>query len=334
MLGAGYMGSAMGEAFALRGHDVTLWGTWLDDALVEAVETKKPHPRLGTLLDARIRPMRADRLEEALRGAELVLHGVSSEGAIPVMAKAKAFFPDVPVVSVTKGFLPSVAAGGRMQRIDMAVAETLGRPVRFVHASGPAKAKEIVRNVLTWMEFASADTAAAELAAEAVRSSVMRISTSADIAGASICSAMKNAYATGLGIWDGFVGPDCHNARAACFTQALVEMAVLVKAGGGAEASVWGAPGAGDLHVTAAAGRNRAFGERIGKGTPAKQVAAEMLASGDLTEGYPAIASAWRWAKEQGVDEASLPLLRVLHRIVWEEAPVGEALATLRLAAG
>ena len=41
------------------------------------------------------------------------------------------------------------------------------------------------------------------------------------------------------------------------------------------------------------AGRNRAFGERVGKGKPAKQVAAEMAAAGELTEGYPAIASAW-----------------------------------------
>ena len=38
VLGAGYMGSAMAEVAAMRGHDVRLWGTWLDDALVEAVE--------------------------------------------------------------------------------------------------------------------------------------------------------------------------------------------------------------------------------------------------------------------------------------------------------
>jgi glycerol-3-phosphate dehydrogenase len=92
---------------------------------------------------------------------------------------------------------------------------------------------------------------------------------------------------------------------------------------------VHGAPGVGDLHVTAAAGRNRAFGERVGKGKPAKQVAAEMLATGELTEGYPAIASAWRWAKERGVSD--LPFLDALHRIVWEGAEVGPVLASLPL---
>lgn len=329
VLGAGYMGTAMAQVAAMRGHDVRLWGTWLDDALIEAVEQGRDHPRLKMKLDPRIAPLRSPRLAEALEGAELVVHGVSSEGAVPVMTKAAAHLPDVPVLSVTKGFLPG--KDGRMHRIDEIVAETVGRKVRFVHAAGPAKAIEIARRVLTLMFFASADEADAKACAEAVGGDHLRVATSGDIAGAEICSAMKNAYATGLGIWDGFVGPDCHNARAACFQQAVVEMALLARAGGGKVETAYAAPGVGDLHVTAAAGRNRAFGEHIGKGKPAKQVAAEMAAINQLTEGYPAIASAWRWAGEQGVAARELPLLHVLHQIVWEDVPVKDALARLEL---
>jgi glycerol-3-phosphate dehydrogenase len=83
----------------------------------------------------------------------------------------------------------------------------------------------------------------------------------------------------------------------------------------------------GDLHVTAAAGRNRAFGERVGKGRPASEVAAEMLAAGELTEGYPAIKSAWRFAQERGV--RGLPLLEAIHAVVWENADVGKTLGAL-----
>ena len=35
VLGAGYMGSAMAKVAHRRGHDVRLWGTWLDDAMLE-----------------------------------------------------------------------------------------------------------------------------------------------------------------------------------------------------------------------------------------------------------------------------------------------------------
>jgi len=150
------------------------------------------------------------------------------------------------------------------------------------------------------------------------------VSESDDVAGVELCSALKNAYATGLGLWDGLVGADAHNARAACFTQAIAEMCALVVAGGGRADTVHGPAGVGDLHVTAAAGRNRAFGERVGRGKPAKQVAAEMLAAGELTEGYPAIATAWRFARERAVQ--GLPVLAALHAIVWEGAEVGPTL--------
>lgn len=327
VLGAGYMGSAMAEVAAMRGHDVRLWGTWLDDALIEAVEQGKEHPRLRKKLDARVVPMRAPKLPDALAGADLVIHGVSSEGLVPVMTKAAAHLPDVPVLSVTKGFLPGKS--GRMERVDVVASEVAGRPLRYVHAAGPAKAIEVARRVLTWMFFASADIADARACVEAIGGDHLRVTTSDDIAGAEICSAMKNAYATGLGLWDGLVGSDCHNARAACFQQAVFEMARLVAVGGGRVETTYAAPGVGDLHVTAAAGRNRAFGERVGKGKAAKTVAAEMLATGELTEGYPAIASAWRWAKEHGVTD--LPLLQALHEIVWEGADVPSTLAKLAL---
>src|SRR5437867_1088207 len=115
VLGAGYMGSAMAEVAAIRGHDVRLWGTWLDDALVAAVEQRQDHPRLKKKLDGRITPLRSTKLARALEGAELVIHAVSSEGLVPVLTKAAAHLPDVPMLSVTKGFLPR--RSGTMDRV-------------------------------------------------------------------------------------------------------------------------------------------------------------------------------------------------------------------------
>ncbi|MET0593836.1 MAG: glycerol-3-phosphate dehydrogenase, partial [Polyangiaceae bacterium] len=244
VLGAGYMGSAMATVAAARGHEVRLWGTWLDDPLLDPVARGEVHPRLKLKLEG-MQILRAAKLDEALRGAELVIHGVNSDGAVAVMEKARTALPDVPIVSVTKGFLEGSA--GKMVRIDQKLSETAGRPLRFVHAAGPAKAMEVARGVLTWMVFAGAD---ARVCAEALGGAHLYVETSDDIAGAEMCSALKNAYATGLGIWDGLVGKDAHNARAASFTQAIVEMRRIVVAGGGRENTAIGAAGVGDLHVT------------------------------------------------------------------------------------
>jgi glycerol-3-phosphate dehydrogenase (NAD(P)+) len=241
------------------------------------------------------------------------------------LGRAADHLPDVPVLSVTKGILESKATS-RMDRVDVIAAQAVGRPVRFVHAGGPAKAMEIARGVLTWMQFAGAE-GDTRTCVDAMADETLVVSPTRDLPGAELCSALKNAYATGLGLWDGFVGKDAHNARAACFTQSIVEMRSIVVAGGGLAETVHGPAGVGDLHVTAAAGRNRAFGERVGRGKPANQVAAEMLAAGELTEGYPAIASAFRFARERQVHD--LPLLSALHAIVWEGADVGQTLRAL-----
>jgi len=50
-----------------------------------------------------------------------------------------------------------------------------------------------------------------------------------------------------------------------------------------------------------------------------------MLAKGELTEGYMAIATAERYAAERGI--GGLPLLDAIHAVVWKGADVG---ATLR----
>ncbi|MBM3188209.1 MAG: glycerol-3-phosphate dehydrogenase, partial [Chloroflexi bacterium] len=54
VLGAGFMGSALATVAAHRGHEVRLWGTWLDDAIVDAIHHAGEHPRLRIRLPGRI----------------------------------------------------------------------------------------------------------------------------------------------------------------------------------------------------------------------------------------------------------------------------------------
>ena len=107
ILGAGAMGSGLANALVEAGWDVNLWGTWLDDHLIDAIEEGRPHPRINVVISGKVRPFRSAGLEDALDGVDVVVVSVASQGvpkvtemALPGIAKAKALW------LTSKGFMP------------------------------------------------------------------------------------------------------------------------------------------------------------------------------------------------------------------------------------
>lgn len=340
ILGAGYMGSALAVVAANRGHDVSLWGTWLDDDLVGPVLRGEPHPRLKLRLPASIRPFLSTDLKAALHGSDAVVCAVNSDGVLPVLSRAVDHLPDTgPLLSVTKGFLPD--DHGRINRISTVVQRLLapaGKHRVFVHIGGPCKAMEVARGVSTAVLYASEDLQTCERCASWLEGDSYTITRTTDLAGGETCSAFKNAYATASGLCDGLqlIGhPEMYNTKAMIFSQAIAEICRMVRAMGGRPETAVGLAAVGDLHVTAAAGRNRTYGEHVGRGEPADQVAKRMLQSGELTEGYPALQTGWDLLNQLAADGKlaveDFPLLAALHAIVYQGADVATSLASLRI---
>jgi glycerol-3-phosphate dehydrogenase (NAD(P)+) len=314
ILGAGFMGSALTIPASDNGHSVALWGTHLDGHFVDAVRRGEPHPRLRMELPASVKAFPAGELGAALDGAEIVVNGVTSDGAVPVLRKAAPRIrPGTPVLSVSKGL---VLIGGRVATLSAAIAAATG--LHIVTVGGPSKAMELARRVPTAVVYASPRAAVRGRLRQALATPYYAVAESADQVGLELASALKNAYAIAIGLCDGLVAAGraeaLHNMKSLIFTQALAEMTGIVRRAGGRPGTVAGLAGAGDLHVTGAAGRNRIFGELRGSGLPTREVVRQLRARDELTEGYAAIRWCWRLAEERG---AAAPLLRAVHRIVY-----------------
>ena len=80
ILGAGAMGSALATPLRAAGWETRLWGTWLDDHLLDACEAGKPHPRTNVPLAEGTKLYRAAQLAEALDGADAVILSVATAG--------------------------------------------------------------------------------------------------------------------------------------------------------------------------------------------------------------------------------------------------------------
>ena len=328
ILGAGDMGTAITTPVVSNGHDVRLWGTHLDDGIVDILSAGGAHPRLGVPVRPGVRVYHSSEWQQALDGADIVLFGVTSVGIRVVCEVIEPALPAVPVVmTVAKGFDPG-RSGRDILMLPAVINEFTDAPV--IGVGGPSKANEVARGIPTAITFGG-QLEAAEFAASTFATATYAVEVTDDLVGVEIAAAMKNAYAISLAIADGLEqvsGVPHHNLRAALFPRAVEEMGLLAEALGGRRETVAGRPGSGDLQVTITSGRNRMLGERIGAGESGPQAAAALRDAGITVEGYDALGFGYRLAqglKDPRTGEAlDLPLLRALHAILHDGAPALE----------
>jgi glycerol-3-phosphate dehydrogenase (NAD(P)+) len=355
VLGAGYMGAAVTFPLAAAGHEVSLWGTWLDDPLLEACRAGA-HPKLKLPLHPSVRLFPSSELASALEGAEILFFAISSEGFVPVMerlAACPAFRVAVPIFSLTKGFVDWNGGILRPSQCAQAVLRERGEgraagcasgraanratapALRWASIGGPVKAVELAHGVPTASVYACSDPGLESLL-PSFCGPYYRVHAGKDQPGLELCAALKNAYAILLGICDGALanaeGRAFDNLKALLFSKAVEEMAEIAEAAGGQRQTAFGLAGAGDLYVTAASGRNRRYGERVGRGEEPGNAYESMCAAGEIAEGYPAVRLGGRLLERLSPHPAArLPAFDALQRILIGGKPCLEELSELVL---
>jgi glycerol-3-phosphate dehydrogenase (NAD(P)+) len=331
ILGAGDMGSALITPLHTGRHEIRLWGTARDTAIVEALDRGDPHPRLGVPLPPGVAIFRAEEAAAALDSAEIVVVAITSNAIRPVL---DFLAPDLgepgAIVVVGKGF-DSGPSGDEILLLPHVIREFSRAPV--VAVGGPSIAREVAIGTPTAATFGSTNAEALALTGGVFGTPVYFIETTDDVAGLEVAAAMKNAYGVAIGIADGIekrTGLPHANMRAALFPHAVAEMGLLAESLGGRRETVAGLSGAGDLQVTVTSGRNRLLGERIGMGLSGAEAFQELTAAGTTTEGYLATDYGYRLAKrsipaDEPVSE-TYPLLDALHSVLYKGAPAAEAL--------
>jgi glycerol-3-phosphate dehydrogenase (NAD(P)+) len=334
ILGAGYMGSAI--TFPLsRNNNVRLWGTWLDDGIIEEC-INGHHPKLKESLPSSVDLFYSEELEEALKDADIVFMGISSEGFLSVFKKLLELLDyNIYIYTLTKGFVDD---NGSIKRTSTVAKELLderfpGNSFLWTSIGGPVKALEICRSIPTVSVYASSSQKMSGMAA-GFSTDYYRIIHTDDITGVELSADFKNVYATGMGIIDGLYGPEMagnyHNFSSLIFNQSIIEISEIVEAEGGKKSTVFNNAGIGDLYTTSQSGRNRKFGELIGRGKPPGKVYSEMLEGGELAEGYHTLKLGKSWLENNHKNLlAELPLFNIIHSIILEEKDPLKELASL-----
>jgi len=305
VLGAGSWGTAFAKVLADAGSEVTLWARRAAVAESVAADRCNPDYLPGVVLPPTLRSTSDPR--EALRGAAAVVLAVPSQSLRHnLTAWRNLIDPSVTLISLAKG-----VELGTLRRMSEVVVEVLGVPESQVAVvSGPNLAKEIAAEQPTASVIACTDHDRAVAVQEACTTGYFRPYTITDVVGCELGGACKNVIALSCGMAGGLGFGD--NTLATLITRGLAETSRLGVALGADPMTFSGLAGLGDLVATCASplSRNRAFGERLGRGETVAQ--AQTAAHGQVAEGVKSCSAIRELAKRHGVE---MPITEVVHRV-------------------
>jgi glycerol-3-phosphate dehydrogenase (NAD(P)+) len=223
-----------------------------------------------------------------------------------------------PIVSVTKG-----VENDTLLRPTQILADVLDEKLKTAVLSGPTIADELARKLPATACVAAEDEELARHVQHTFSCPYLRVYTNTDILGVELAGATKNIIAIAAGILDGIGAGD--NAKAALLSRGLAEITRLGVACGARAQTFAGLTGLGDLVTTCISpmGRNRSFGERIGKGQAVKQA---LGATESVVEGVATCESVVALAEQYDVE---MPITRAVYEVLFEGKPAQKALADL-----
>lgn len=315
VFGAGAWGTALAISLSAH-HRVTLWAR--DAVQVDAMRATRRNQRylpdihLPDSLD-----LSAD-FSAALDAADLAIVAVPTAGLRAMLTLIARSARRPGVVWVCKGFEAKTS-----KLPHQVAAEVLPEEFHRGVLSGPSFAQEVARGLPTALTLASADEEFARSTAQVLHHAHLRVYASTDVVGVEVGGAVKNVLAIASGVCDGMgLG---YNARAALLTRGLAEIARLGLKLGGRPETLSGLSGAGDLILTCTGdlSRNRQVGLLLAQQHDLPEILRRL---GHVAEGVYTVREVHRLAQRLDV---AMPICDAVYRILYEQVPVGDAVAQL-----
>ncbi len=312
VIGGGAWGTALAQAAAMAGREVTLVVRNAKQAeTINAARCNETALPGQTLLPNLVAAGR-------FAGADIVILAVPAQATRTLLSGIDpALLAGRPVVLSAKGL-----ETGTLARQSEILADMAPGSVPYV-LSGPSFAADVAAGRPTAVTLAGDDASDTSDLAAALAGPSFRPYAADDRIGVEIAGALKNVYALACGAVDGAnLGA---SARAALIARGYAEMARMVTGMGGCAHTLTGLAGLGDLTLTCTSvqSRNYQFGVALGAGRSTQAI----LASGaKLAEGVATAPVAAALARSLDVDA---PLIDAVDAVVAGTADIATIVAGL-----
>lgn len=306
VIGDGGWGTTLSILLNRKGHNIRLWGQFPE--YVEVLNRRRENVKFlpGVKIPKSI-AISSD-IYETVEGAEIVVLAVPSQYLRGVVKRLVGldFKRDTVFLSVAKGI-----ENRTLLRMSEVIHGLLGQ-VKLAVLSGPTISYEVARKMPTIVIAASRNENLARKIQGAFMTDSFRVYTSRDIIGVELGGALKNIVAIATGMLDG-MGFEA-NTKAGLLARGLAEIARLGVAMGARKDTFYGISGLGDLVTTSISkhGRNRWFGEEVGKGKRPEDV---LKKTEMVVEGVATAKSAYNLSRKF---EVEMPITEQVHAILYK----------------
>ena len=257
VVGAGAWGTALANAAARAGRDVTLYAR--DPAAADKIAQTRENPKLPGIQLEKAIAVTSD-LAQASRASAILLVTPAQSLREAAMALTPHLAKSTPVIVCAKGI-----ERGTHQFMTEIVADVAPNAVPAI-LSGPSFDVDVARGLPTAVTLATADETLAQALVHALGSATFRPYHSTDVRGVEIGGAAKNVLAIAAGIVAGRkLGA---SALAALTTRGFAELMRLGLACGARAETIAGLSGLGDLLLSCSTPQSRNFslGLALGRG--------------------------------------------------------------------
>ena len=308
VIGAGAWGTTLAKVLADKQNPTVLWSHRKE--IVATINESHVNARYLPSATLPLTLSATGDMEQALRGADLVVVVVPSHALRDVVRDARRYIPkDALICSATKGI-----ENDSLMLMSEVLSHELGKETepRVTYLSGPSFAKEVAEGQPTAVVVAGHDVSATHTVQQTFATERLRVYSSDDVIGVEMGGALKNVVAIAAGAADGLGFG--HNARAGLITRGLAEIGRLAVKKGANPLTLAGLSGMGDLVLTCTGelSRNRTVGYEMGKGRSLKDVLATL---GHVAEGVKTAKSAYELSLKLDVD---MPIVAEVYRALYE----------------
>ncbi len=311
------MGTVLGMLLCEKGISARIWG--YDSEQLKQIE--KAHENIKFLPGYKLPQTLIFDSDDRfiMTGTDLIVSAVPCQFMRRVWNRLQQYVPpSVPIITVAKGI-----ENETLLLPDQILTDVLGKDNKIIALSGPTIANELAKKLPATACAACNDEQLAKQLQQTFSTNWFRVYTNTDILGVELAGATKNVIAIAAGIIDGIGTGD--NAKAALLSRGLAEITRLGVACGAKAETFAGLTGLGDLVTTCISprGRNRSFGERIGKGQTVEQA---QNATESVIEGISTCQSVIALAEKHNVE---MPIAQSVYQVLFENKPVQTAIDEL-----